>query len=125
MERIEGNDKIELIAVGHCTNVGLIAGIASRRAHSDFGTQSARLCTVHRFGRAKMLPRTIQCEICGETARVRAYGRVVYESEGAGQVVVEPKIHSVHLTVDCPRCGVQVQIYYPNAQRGRPSAATR
>ena len=50
-----------------------------------------------------MLPRTIACETCGEKADVRAYGRVVYSSADPGQIVMEPEIDSIHLTVDCPR----------------------
>ena len=62
-----------------------------------------------------MLANSISCEICGQTAAVRGYGRVVYDGGSPGQVVVEPKIHAVHLTIDCPNCGVLVQIHYPQA----------
>lgn len=60
-----------------------------------------------------MLPRTITCENCGEKAYTRAYGRVVYASGGPGQIVVEPEIETINLTIDCPRCGVFVQVYHP------------
>jgi hypothetical protein len=62
-----------------------------------------------------MLPISVSCEICGQTAAVRGYGRVVYEGGSPGQVVAEPKIHAVHLTIDCPNCGVLVQVHYPQA----------
>ncbi len=62
-----------------------------------------------------MLAISVPCEICGRTAAVRGYGRVVYDGGGPGQVVVEPKIHAVHLTIDCPNCGVLVQVHYPQA----------
>jgi DNA-directed RNA polymerase subunit RPC12/RpoP len=64
-------------------------------------------------GIKSMLPRTIACENCGERASVRGYGRVVYASGGPGQIVVEPEIERVHLTIDCPKCGVFVQVYHP------------
>lgn len=60
-----------------------------------------------------MLPRTITCENCGAKAYTRAYGRVVYASGGPGQIVVEPEIETINLTIDCPRCGVFVQVYQP------------
>ena len=60
-----------------------------------------------------MLPRTIACETCGEKAYVRSFGRVVYASGGPGQIVMKPEIQSMHLTVDCPSCGVFVQVYHP------------
>jgi ribosomal protein S27E len=60
-----------------------------------------------------MLPKSVSCEICGQTAAARGYGRVVYDGGSPGQVVVEPKIHAVHLTIDCPHCGVLVQVHYP------------
>jgi ribosomal protein S27E len=61
-----------------------------------------------------MLPNSVSCEICGRTAAIRGYGRVVYDGGAPGQVVVEPKIHAVHLTIDCPNCGVLVQVHYPH-----------
>jgi hypothetical protein len=62
-----------------------------------------------------MLANYVPCEICGHSAAVRGYGRVVYDSGSPGQIVVEPKIHAVHLTIDCPNCGVLVQVHYPQA----------
>lgn len=67
-----------------------------------------------------MLPRTISCEDCGETAIVRAYGRVEYDwdadsgESSAGQVATRPRIKMVRLTIDCPRCGVKTQEHYPD-----------
>jgi hypothetical protein len=60
-----------------------------------------------------MLPRTVVCENCGQKAYVRAYGRVVYDAAGPSQIVSEPEIESINLTIDCPECGVLVQVYYP------------
>jgi hypothetical protein len=60
-----------------------------------------------------MLPRSIVCEECGETALVRGYGRVEYAWDRAedGSTILE--IRSVRLTVDCPACGVCVQEFVP------------
>ena len=60
-----------------------------------------------------MLPRTVSCEDCGETAFVRAYGRVEYDwcpdEPGSGQIATKPRIKLIRLTVDCPKCGVKTQ----------------
>jgi hypothetical protein len=60
-----------------------------------------------------MLPRTVRCDECGETAFVRAYGRVEYDwspdEPGHGQIATKPRIKLIRLTIDCPRCGVTTQ----------------
>jgi hypothetical protein len=60
-----------------------------------------------------MLPRTVFCEQCAQPAMVRGYGRVEYDWAKAGTQPGNIEIHSVRLTVDCPRCGVRTQDYHP------------
>jgi endogenous inhibitor of DNA gyrase (YacG/DUF329 family) len=79
-----------------------------------------------------MLPRTVPCEDCGETAFVRAYGRVEYDwgQEGpeAGQIATKPHITMVRLTIDCPNCGVKTQDFRPGCKvegRGLPFDSPR
>ncbi len=74
-----------------------------------------------------MLPRSVPCEDCGETACVRAYGRVEYDwgEEGpeAGKIATMPHITMVRLTIDCPKCGVKTQEFRPSPNtedRGLP-----
>ena len=59
------------------------------------------------------MPRSVSCEECGEKAVVRGYGRVEYDWDQSGRVATMPKIKLVHLTIDCPRCGVRVQEFCP------------
>jgi hypothetical protein len=60
-----------------------------------------------------MLPRTVCCDECGETATVRGYGRVEYDWEHAGSIATQPQIKLIRLTIDCPNCGVIVQEHRP------------
>jgi hypothetical protein len=60
-----------------------------------------------------MLPRTIICEECGESARVRGYGRVEYDWQDKGAGTPEIQIRTIRLTNDCPTCGVRVQEHRP------------
>jgi hypothetical protein len=67
-----------------------------------------------------MLPRTISCEDCGETAFVRAYGRIEYawgpECAADEQVDTQPQVKCVRLTIDCTHCGVKTQEFRPISQ---------
>ena len=58
-----------------------------------------------------MLPRTIACADCGETAAVRAYSHVRFVTLAQRLAGPETPIASVQLTVDCPRCGMKAQPY--------------
>jgi predicted RNA-binding Zn-ribbon protein involved in translation (DUF1610 family) len=64
-----------------------------------------------------MLPRTVSCEECGETAVVRGYGRVEYDWQPTGTVATLPNIKLIRLTLDCPNCGVIVQDHCPTPIR--------
>src|SRR5690349_2016543 len=64
-----------------------------------------------------MLPRSVNCHDCGEIASVRGYGRIEYdwpETTPQGPETATPIITYVRLTIDCPRCGVKPQDFYPN-----------
>ena len=66
--------------------------------------------------RATMLPRSVICEDCGQIATVRGYGRIEYdwpETTKAGSKPSTPTINCIRLTVDCPRCGVKSQEFFP------------
>jgi hypothetical protein len=69
-----------------------------------------------------MLPRSVKCQDCGQIALVRGYGRVEYdwpETTTPDPETTIPTIKSVRLTIDCPRCGVNSQEFYPG---GAPPA---
>jgi hypothetical protein len=64
-----------------------------------------------------MFPRSIKCEDCGQIATVRGYGRVEYrwpKTTNTGSEPTTPTIDCVRLTIDCPRCGVKSQEFFPN-----------
>jgi transcription elongation factor Elf1 len=63
-----------------------------------------------------MIPRSVQCEECGEEAVVRGYGRVEYDWEEDSHSAATLKIKAVRLTIDCPNCGVRVQDHRPVRQ---------
>jgi hypothetical protein len=63
-----------------------------------------------------MLPQSVSCDECGESAIVRGYGRVEYDWEPDGRVATKPKIKIIRLTIDCPTCGVRVQEHRPRRQ---------
>jgi hypothetical protein len=62
-----------------------------------------------------VIPKNIQCEDCGRTAVVRGYGRIVYDWTSEEHDPTTLKIKTINLTIDCPRCGVHVQEYSPDA----------
>jgi transposase len=63
-----------------------------------------------------MIPRTITCDECHETATVRGYGRVEYDWEEEEHGATALRIKAVRLTIDCPNCGVVVQEHRPDRQ---------
>lgn len=66
---------------------------------------------------AVMFPRSVKCEDCGQIAVVRGYGRVEYRWPKATKTAPEtttPTIDCVRLTIDCPRCGVKSQEFFPD-----------
>ena len=64
---------------------------------------------------------------------VRGYGRIEYrwpETTKAGPEPTTPTIDCIRLTIDCPRCGVKSQEFFPDesspaARRSRVSPANR
>jgi hypothetical protein len=64
---------------------------------------------------------------------VRGYGRVEYrwpETTNAGHEPTTPTIDCIRLTIDCPRCGVKTQEFFPDesspaARQFRASATNR
>lgn len=70
-----------------------------------------------------MLPRSIPCEECGNTALVRGYGRVEYDWNDGGDDTNPLTIRSVRLTIDCPNCGLQTQDHYPAGTDQRTHSA--
>ena len=66
-----------------------------------------------------MLPRSIICEECGESAMVRGYGRVEYAWGPPGGDTTTLEIRSIRLTIDCPTCGVRLQEHVPDEQAAR------
>jgi DNA-directed RNA polymerase subunit RPC12/RpoP len=63
-----------------------------------------------------VIPKNIQCEDCGRQTKVRGYGRIVYDWTDDRHEPATLNVKMVHLTVDCPRCGVRIQQYYPAEQ---------
>jgi len=63
-----------------------------------------------------MIPQLVHCEECGKYAVVRGYGRVVYDWDNVALGSETVTIRVINLTIDCPRCGVRVQEYYPVEQ---------
>jgi len=64
-----------------------------------------------------MFPRSVKCDDCGQIATVRGYGRIEYrwpETTNTGPEPTTPTIDCVRLTIDCPRCGVKSQEFFPN-----------
>jgi hypothetical protein len=70
---------------------------------------------------AKMVPKTVLCDECGQAALVRSYGRIEYDwpkTTADGQVATMPTINSIRVTVDCPLCGVkQLEFRLRNTSR--------
>jgi hypothetical protein len=60
-----------------------------------------------------MVPVSIICEDCGETAKVRGYGRVEYDWDNTESGTMQLTVKLIRLTVDCPCCGVKVQDHRP------------
>jgi hypothetical protein len=70
-----------------------------------------------------MFPRIVNCEDCGQVASVRGYGRIQYdwpETTNSGHEATIPTIKCVRLTIDCPRCGVTSQEYFPEVPSPAP-----
>jgi hypothetical protein len=67
-----------------------------------------------------MLPQIVLCEECGAKAVVRGYGRVEYDWDQPGPLATNLVIKVVRLTIDCPRCGVMVQEYFPAGHNPTP-----
>src|SRR3954454_22186474 len=70
-----------------------------------------------------MFPRNVKCDDCGRIASVRGYGRVEYdwpETTSVGHETTIPTITCVRLTVDCPRCGVKSQEFFPEGISAAP-----
>jgi hypothetical protein len=59
------------------------------------------------------MPKTVICEECGWTAKVRGYGRVEYAWPENDQCERTLEIIMIRLTIDCPRCGIRTQDYHP------------
>src|SRR3954451_19380797 len=102
----------------------------------EFCTSSYRRADVNDAGKsggATMFPRNVKCHDCGRISSVRGYGRIEYdwpETAAAGPEATIPTINCVRLTVDCPRCGVKSQNFYPDdslraERRLRSSTTTR
>ena len=56
-----------------------------------------------------MFPRSLTCEVCGDTAIVRAYIPIYKEPPPSGQL--EPDLKAVTCTLDCAKCGVRNQVF--------------
>jgi hypothetical protein len=68
-----------------------------------------------------MLPKSVSCDQCDQTATVCGYGRIEYDwpnsgSPDANGPPATPQIRAVRLIVDCPHCGLSVQDHYPLGQ---------
>ncbi len=64
-----------------------------------------------------MFPRSVRCHDCGQIASVRGYGRIEYdwpETTNTGHETTIPTINCIRLTIDCPRCGVKSQEFFPD-----------
>ena len=64
-----------------------------------------------------MVPDSIHCDDCGRPAKVRSAGRIQYDwpkTHNDDRVATIPTIKMMRLTVDCPRCGVKQQDFWPN-----------
>ena len=59
-----------------------------------------------------MVPRKAICAGCGRVATIRAYNRVEYGWQPSGQW----ELALVRVTIDCPKCGVNVQVQKPPAK---------
>jgi hypothetical protein len=73
------------------------------------------------------LPKIVGCDECGGKARVRAVGRIEYDwpkTATVAQTATMPLISSARLTVDCPRCGVKTQDYFPAQAAEAPRRAS-
>jgi hypothetical protein len=69
-----------------------------------------RMCAI-------VFPRSVKCEDCGQIAMVRGYGRIEYrwpETTKVGPEATTPTIDCIRLTIDCPRCGVKSQEFFPD-----------
>lgn len=62
-----------------------------------------------------VLPKTLICEECGLSAKVRGYGRVEYDWPQTGRSVADVDVIMIRLTIDCPDCGIRTQDHHPAA----------
>jgi hypothetical protein len=102
-------------------DAGLSLGTHSAPVPGDISIQAE-----NGLGGFVVLPETLECEDCGRAARVRGYGRIEYGWPKDGQFPASSDrlamldLIMVRLTIDCPRCGVRVQDYYPGGS-SRPT----
>ena len=72
-----------------------------------------------------MIPTTIECEDCGQIAKVRGYGRVEYDWGDDQTLPTQVEIKSIRLTLDCPICGIKSQDFHPNREPTNSEIAQR
>ena len=61
-----------------------------------------------------MMPKTLICDECGRTAKVRGYGRLEYAWPPGDHSNATLEFLMIRLTIDCPRCGIRPQDHYPD-----------